>query len=268
MIESSGNNSQQSKKKKKRKNTAPPTTIRGTGSSLSSHKSARHQYKKNYKQRTPTAHNKHTTVVVGSGGNYPFNPPASSSSQQLRDGASTTSAHTTSCQIDSVNSIMALSNGTISTHSSARIGPSQRHNSHQHQHQHHHSDKSFPSNNNGLALQATPTDERALIIKITQQSEENQDEVFKKVAKHRLFPFVKFIVNIDTDKRVRFSREPNTVCGIVLRSSNISLLDNADSFLIPWWNEKIKVIKTEITTHRNNVIKSIKNKFFGECFLF
>ena len=96
-----------------------------------------------------------------------------------------------------------------------------------------------------------------MIIKITQQSEENQEQVFKKVAKHILFLLlVKFIVNIDTDKRVRFSREPNTVCGIVLRSSNISLLDNEDSFLIPWWNEKIKVIKTEITTHRKNVIKS------------
>jgi len=191
-------------------------------------------------------------VVVGSSGTFAFR------TSRQADSGSLTSFHTTTHQPGSVNSTMALSNGTISTHSSARMAPQQRHSDL--------NNKIIPLGEGPNQQSTSRRDENALVIKITQQSDGSQEEVFRKVTKTKLFPFVKFIINIDTDKRVRFSREPNTVCGIVLRSSNVSLVDNEDSFLIPWWNEKIKIIKTEITTHRNNVIKAIKHKYFGKCY--
>jgi len=106
--------------------------------------------------------------------------------------------------------------------------------------------------------------EKGLVLTINEQTPEIQREICKSITRNKLFPLVKFISNIHTDKRLRFSREPNTVCGIVLRASGASLVENNDGFLIPWWEMKVKSLKIELTAHRNNIIKTIKKKYVGK----
>ena len=77
--------------------------------------------------------------------------------------------------------------------------------------------------------------------------------VVRDGVRRHVFPTVKFLTHT---RPLDFSTDKNTVCGLLVNSS----------YIIPghersWWARAAPLVRNVHTTHRNNIIKSIKNTY-------
>ena len=110
---------------------------------------------------------------------------------------------------------------------------------------------------------------------LTTSSYKQEFTVFRNTIKQYIFPLLKFLSAASNtyDKRLAFNKSPNSLCGIVLRECNLLHNNNnmPDSLLQQWWTENQKQLKTQLTLHRNNIIKTIRKNYKGKlptCLLY
>ena len=81
--------------------------------------------------------------------------------------------------------------------------------------------------------------------------------VLQSVINTVLFRKVKFFVLSEHDT---YSLDASTVCGLLVKSCNVNKTDAAE-----WWHNVKNKICRLLTDHRNNVIKSMRKHYKGEC---
>ena len=105
------------------------------------------------------------------------------------------------------------------------------------------------------------------ITTLTTSSEKQEFTVLRNTIKQHISPLLKFLCAAANtyDKRLAFNKSPNSLCGIVLRKCNLLQNNNMpDSLLQQWWTEKQKRLNTQLTLHRNNIIKTIRKNYKGK----
>ena len=108
------------------------------------------------------------------------------------------------------------------------------------------------------------------ITTLSTNSEDQDFNTFRNTIKQHIFPLLKFLSSGTNtyDKRLAFNKSPNSLCGIVLRESNLLQNDTMpDPLVQQWWTEKQKRLKAQLTLHRNNIIKTIRKQYKG-CLLY
>ena len=71
---------------------------------------------------------------------------------------------------------------------------------------------------------------------------------------------VKFIT--EPHIQLRFDTDPNTICGLVLKSVHVP----GSRPLEDWWGVVgSREVKVGISSHRNRAMKAMKERHFGEC---
>ena len=86
-------------------------------------------------------------------------------------------------------------------------------------------------------------------------SAQSQDVVLRSVVSTVLFRKVKFL-DIDTYKT--FTLEPKTVCHLLVKACNVMPGQEEQ-----WWSNVKESLCRLLTDHRNNVVKSIHQRFAG-----
>ena len=75
--------------------------------------------------------------------------------------------------------------------------------------------------------------------------------------KRKIFPLVKFF---DKEDHYQFSKQMDTVCGIVLHFANMTHNFEARD----WWTRTRQLVHNTHTIHRNNCIKNMRKAFIGK----
>ena len=82
--------------------------------------------------------------------------------------------------------------------------------------------------------------------------------IVQNIVKEKLFCKLKFF---DKRKHGSYSKKSNTVCGMLIKSGNISAVE-AD---YKWWDTLRSSVMRTNTDHRNSCIKAMRLRFQGTC---